>query len=148
MPTLTLSEFAERLNEIFPVLIREFHRQKIPQLEKHKITLPQFLILKFLSREGKSQMNALAHFMNVSTAAMTGMVERLVRDGFVLRQHETKDRRIILVRLTARGKALVKNLSLEERHTLVHIFGKISEQDRKDYLRILQQIKTTLLDEK
>lgn len=147
MTTLSLAEFADRLNEIMPVMVREFGKHQIKELYKGKITLPQVFILEYLDREGESKMTALARFMNVTTAAMTGFIDRLVRDVYVVRVYEPNDRRIIKVKLTAKGNELVRKMNAYRRQMVVNIFSKISEIDRKNYLRILTQIKDVLTKE-
>lgn len=147
MKGIPLSEFADKMNELMPTVIKEFVRRQANELYKGKITLPQFLILAFLAREGGSKMSVLARFMGVSTAAMTGIVERLVRDNYALRQSQAGDRRIIKVKLTYRGAQLVTRINAQRKQMILSIFGKISEEDRRDYLRILMQIKDVLIQE-
>lgn len=147
MSQLSLSAFADNLNELMPVIMKEFARRQTNELYKGKITLPQFLVLEFLETDGESKMKDLAQFMHVTTAAMTGIVDRLVRDGYVVRTFDAVDRRIIKVKLTPRGSSLVKKISGQRRNMTVNIFGKISEKDRNEYLRILRQIKDILTKE-
>ena len=54
MPQLSLTEFADKIHEIMPVIIREFARRQVDELRKGKITLPQILILDFLDKKGES----------------------------------------------------------------------------------------------
>jgi DNA-binding MarR family transcriptional regulator len=147
MSEITLFEFADELNEIFPVIMKEFTRRMSKEFVKTKITLPQFLILHFLFQEGASKMTALARFVNVSTAAMTGIVDRLLKSGYVSREHNPLDRRIVKVKLTAKGSEFFKKVNQERRRMMISIFSKISERDRSDYLRILTQIKEILMRE-
>jgi DNA-binding MarR family transcriptional regulator len=144
MSKITLYEFADKLNEIFPVIMKEFTRRMSKEFVKSKITLPQFLILHFLFQEGASKMTDLARFVRVSTAAMTGIVDRLLKSGYVSREYNLQDRRIVKVKLTAKGIELSKKVNQERRRMMISIFSKISERDRSDYLRILTQIKEIL----
>lgn len=148
MQEISLSAFADNLNEIMPVIMKGFGRRLVKELYKGNITLPQFFILESLYRESESRMTDLARCMNVSTAAMTGLVGRLVRDNYIERIHDNADRRIIKVKLTAAGNDLVKRVNQRRRQMVIGIFGKISESDRSDYLRILTQIKDILTKEK
>jgi hypothetical protein len=50
--------------------------------------------------------------------------------------------------LTAAGNDLIKRVNERRRQMVIRIFGKISEKDRLDYLRILTQIKDVLLKDK
>jgi DNA-binding MarR family transcriptional regulator len=145
MPQIPLSAFADNLNEIMSVIMKGFGGRLVKELYKTNITLPQFFILKSLYREGQMKMTDLARYMNVTTAAMTGLVDRLVRDGYIERVRSDNDRRIIKVKLTSIGNGLVKRVNGRRRQMVIRIFGKISEGDRRDYLRILNQIKDILL---
>lgn len=148
MSALPLSEFADKMNEVMPVIIKGFTRHQANELYKGKITLPQFLIMEFLYHKNESKMKDLADFMRVTTAAMTGLVDRLVKYGYCVRVFDPQDRRIIKVRLTSKGAGSVKKINSHQRHMAINIFGKISESDRRDYLRILMQIKEILAKEK
>jgi len=142
--SITIHEFADKLNSMMPVMIKEFSRRQAGEIYKGKITLPQFLILGFLHNNSDSKMCAVAKFMSVTTAAMTGMVDRLERLGYVKREHEPEDRRIIKVVLTSKGQELVNKINLKRREMIMDVFGKISGQDRTDYLRVLTKIKDIL----
>jgi DNA-binding MarR family transcriptional regulator len=142
--SITINEFADKLNNMLPVMIKEFSRRQVGEIYKGKITLPQFLILSFLYSNGNLKMCAISKFMSVTTAAMTGMVDRLERLGYVKREHEPGDRRIINVGLTLKGQELVNKINLRRREMIVDVFGKVSGQDRVDYLRVLTKVKDIL----
>jgi DNA-binding MarR family transcriptional regulator len=142
--SITITEFADKINDVVPVMMKEFSKRNVPELYKGKITHPQFIILGFLHNNGDSKMCGIARFMSVTTAAMTGMVDRLEKYGYVKRESEPGDRRIINVSLTHKGLELVKKINEERRHMIIDVFGKVSGQDRSDYLRVLMKIKNIL----
>ena len=147
MSQISLSEFADKLNDMMPVIMKEFARRQTNELYKGKITLPQFLVLEFLETDGEVKMKDIAQFMHVSTAAMTGIVDRLVREGYVVRAFDAVDRRIIKAQLTVRGSSIVKKINGQRRDITIRIFEKISETDRNEYLKILRQIRDILVKE-
>ena len=142
----SLLEFADKMNQMMPIIIKEFAKRQANELYKGKITFPQFVILEFLSSHADSKMTDIAHFMEVSTAAATGIVERLVRYEYVLREFDPRDRRTIRIKLTTKGLELLKKTNQQRRQMIINTFGKISEVDRQDYLRILTQIKNILTE--
>lgn len=147
MGALSLVEFADRLNELMPILLKEFVRRQSDELFRGRITLPQFLILAYLLRHEESKMTELARLMGVTTAAMTGAVDRLVRENFVMRAHDPLDRRIIKIKLTFKGQGLVRRITEQRRRMVTNVFGKLPEADRREYLRILTEIKDIVIKE-
>lgn len=148
MTPIPLPQFAHKLSEILPVLMKEFLSRQVSEMRKGKITMPQFLILKFLDQNSKAKMSDIASYMGVTTASMTGTIDRLVRDKYAQRLYDENDRRIILVNLTAQGKNLVSKINQKQYELFTNIFGKISEGDRETYLRILSEIRDSLLEGK
>ena len=144
---LSAHDFADQMNEVMPVILKRFVRMQAEELNKGQITPPQILILEFLNRKGPSKMTDIARFMGTSTAASTGIVDRLVKSGYVIRSFDEKDRRIVKIKIVAKGLDLAKKISFNRRNMLINIFGRISEQDRFDYLRILKKIRDNLIKE-
>ena len=144
MSQITMPEFADKMGEFLPIVMKEFAR-RVSELYKGKITFPQFLIMELLDKQGGSKMTDMAKFMGVTTAAMTGIIDRLVKSGYVTRSHEPGDRRIINIKPTAKGYKLVKKVHTQRKQMIINIFGKISEKDREEYLRIVMQIRDILL---
>jgi len=75
---------------------------------------------------------------------MTGMVDRLVNYGYAARESELHDRRVIKIKLNLRGNRLVKKINQQRRNMIIDVFGRVSETDRSDYLRVLMKIKEVL----
>ena len=145
--SISLYEFADELNKIMPTIIKEFARRHANELYKGKITLPQFFILNYLHENGESKMTDLAHFVKVTSAAMTGVIDRLVKYKYVLRVSDPKDRRIIKIKLTVKGEEFIKKINQQRRSMVINIFGKISVAERDEYLKILTQIRDILTKE-
>lgn len=144
---ISLSDFADQLNNIMPVIIKEFASRQTNELYKGKITMPQFLILSYLYANGESKMKDLADFVKVTSAAMTGIIDRLVKYDYVKRVFEPDDRRIIKIKLTPKGEALVAKINRQRREMVISIFGRITEAEREEYLRILMRIHDIMTEE-
>lgn len=76
-------------------ILRRIHRQQLG--------LTAIRVLALLETRGTSAMHVLAAHTGLSTAALTGTVDRLVAQGFATRDHALADRRKILVTLTPKG---------------------------------------------
>jgi DNA-binding MarR family transcriptional regulator len=75
-------------------------------LHRHGIRLspPQGRVLFGLWQDGAMPISEIARRTGLGKPALTGMLDRLERDGHVRRVHSTEDRRIILVEPTARDR--------------------------------------------
>ena len=140
MSDQALMEFADKVLEIS----RDFLKYYSEEAYKVKLTLSQIAILDVLSRDKESTMSDMARAMNVTTAAMTGMIDRLVRDGYVARANDTDDRRVIKIKLTARGNAAVKSSLENKKHMISRVFGVLPQKERDEYLKILMRIRQGL----
>jgi len=144
MAPLSITEFADRVSEIMPVIMKEFLKSQAGGFHKMRITLPQFAIMDILERGGEANMTDLAKAMDVTTSAMTGVVDRLVRDGYVSRSHDLEDRRIIHIKLTPKGARTVRTAIEDRKKATIKMFGVISQEEREKYLSILEHIKEHL----
>jgi len=140
MKHMSLAEFADQMNGCMAVISREFLRQLSGKFEDFKISMPQVHVLTLLYENGAHKMSDLAKAMYVTTAAMTGFIDRLVRDGYVVRENDEHDRRIVKVSLTEKGRALMCRLKQHKRKTVISLFSKVSESDRELYLSILRRM--------
>ena len=108
MSNISITEFADRVSEMMPAIMKEFLKSQTNNFHKVKITLPQMAIMGMLERVKDANMTDLAKAMGVTTSAMTGVVDRLVRDGYVARTRDSEDRRIVHIKLTAKGLKTIR----------------------------------------
>ena len=97
------------------------------ELNKGNISFPQFFLLTYLSSEEYLTMSDIAKKMGHSTAAATGLVDRLEKLSYVERVHAAEDRRKIMVRITAKGTELVSKMRAEIATGLAGILASFDE---------------------
>src|SRR5580658_9086080 len=77
------------------------------------LTLTELRILRVLARAGPSPMAKVATELFMTPASITGLVDRLEKEGLVERERSEDDRRIVRVGATQKGKdAADKGLKL------------------------------------
>lgn len=136
-----LEAFIEEVSQIMPrVLQGIFRRQKTDLLSRGEISLPQFMLMLVLYRKGFMKMKDIAHQLNVSLPATTGMVNRMVRDGRVRRIPDEKDRRVVYIGITARGKQVVNTVRTQRKRLFAEVFSNISQTERMQYLKVLRKV--------
>ncbi len=147
---MEIKRFGARMIELLPQLVRGFARHESNYLSRGEITLPQLWTLEYLSRQVQDgcPMNQLARCLGISRPAATGLMDRLIAQGLVSRAGDPRDRRIVRVRISPKGRRIVQNIWEQKRRMLVRVFGRISPSDRRQYLAILEQVVSILNTEK
>lgn len=77
--------------------------------EKH-ITFVQFKALLLLSEQEKQTLSQLSDGLSRTRCTITGLVDRLEDKGLVRRKRSRKDRRLVYVSLTDKGRELAAEL--------------------------------------
>ncbi len=72
------------------------------------ITGPQLWALKTISQTGSLRLGELSEGMYLHPSTVSGVVDRLEKKGYVVRNRTDKDRRIVKVGLTPKGRILVR----------------------------------------
>lgn len=89
-----------------------------------RLTMSQLRVLFFLRRERGATVGGLASQLRVTPPTITGIVDRLVRQGLVVRQEDPSDRRLVRHCLTERGLEVVGEL---ERTGRVYLEGVLRQ---------------------
>ncbi len=97
------------------------------ELNRGNVSFPQFFLLTYLSSEEYLTMSDIAKKMGHSTAAATGLVDRLEKLDYVDRMHAAEDRRKIMVRITKKGAELVSRMRSEIANDLAEILASMDE---------------------
>ena len=104
----------------------------------HATTLPRFDVMAALSRNpGGMKMSELSGVLRVSNGNVTGIIERLVEEGHVLRAPVDGDRRAFSVRLTDQGRAEFARQAAEHEAWIDAALSAISAEDAGEITRAL-----------
>jgi len=114
--TLQLSERAFR--ELFPILPKEWLSLDL--------STPQLKVVLLLLVNGPCRMSIIASALGVSLATGTGVVDRLVERGIVVREGDPEDRRVVLCRLSSKGEKMLLGLVQLARNHAEMMFRSLS----------------------
>jgi DNA-binding MarR family transcriptional regulator len=125
-----------------------FRRVVEGTLSDEGITVPQAFTLKALKEQGETcRMSDLAAMRFHTPAAMTGIVDRLIDLKLVQRNSDATDRRVILIELTAHGKAVLAGIEKRMQAMMQRFFESMPEKDRQTAMRIFLSLKDFLKEE-
>lgn len=85
-------------------------------------------------------MSQIAQRMGHTTAAATGLVDRLEKLGLAQRVHDREDRRKVYVEPTPDGGALVASIRDDMVDNLLKMMSSLEPDEQKAWLRIYEKI--------
>jgi len=101
---VAISEIMQSLRRIIKSL--EDYSQTV--FSHFGITGPQLWALKTIYQMGSLSLGELSKGMYLHPSTISGVVDRLEKKRYVVRDRTEKDRRVVKVRLTPKGKMLVR----------------------------------------
>ncbi|MDZ4816822.1 MAG: MarR family transcriptional regulator [Verrucomicrobiota bacterium] len=110
------------------------------QLAKGNISISQYTLLSFLNQDESRNMSQLAQLMGHTTAAATGLIDRMVEAGYVERFHSTEDRRKVLVRITQKGVGVVQAVQNDISKNLGEVMKVLSADEQEYWLAIYRKV--------
>jgi DNA-binding MarR family transcriptional regulator len=131
---------AERLSHFILEMQRCFVLRLCKQLAPGNVSFPQFFLLASLDQKEVLTMSAIAEKMGHTTAAASGLVDRLENLGYVVRSSAREDRRKVMVCITEKGSALVRRIRDEMVGNLMKMMTHLTMVEQKAWLQIYTKI--------
>lgn len=113
------------------------------KVEPLGITASQAMVLNFLSEEDRILPRILRQKLQITSATMTGILDRLEKLDLIERQPHPNDRRAILVCLTGQGAQLAKKINMlmiEANDEFLAGFKTNDAQSFRDFLKQLYSV--------
>ena len=129
------SELIEEIVELHLRVNRALRHSNQDAWMQIAITVPQMKSLFFITNHGSANFKTLASALKVTPSNLTGVIDRLVEQGLVSRTENPEDRRMLMLRATDKGEALVSDL--RERR-LTHLSQALSELSQEELTTIIR----------
>ncbi len=108
------------------------------------LTMPQFGILMQLHYRQRCGISDISNHMDITIAAASQLVEKLVQGELLERTEDPSDRRAKLLKLTPKGQALIEG-GLAARHRWVDAFiARLEPAEREKFGEVLAMMTHTL----
>ena len=112
------------------------------RLAKYGLSQPQFFLLIALYEEDNILITRLAEKVALDKSTLTGILDRLERDGLITRQATPDDRRALYIRLTERSRSLRDDLTSIYNNTNQQFLARLTEHEREVFDNILGKLQT------
>jgi DNA-binding MarR family transcriptional regulator len=139
--TVGVEQNADRLADFIMFAQRSFLLDLSKELNKGNLSYAQFFLLGYLANEDFLTMTDISKKMGHSTAAATGLVDRLEKLGYVQRLHAAEDRRKVMVQITRKGIETVGRLRNSIAESISQVMTAQESGDVEDIQPIYSQLR-------
>ncbi|WP_164985086.1 MarR family winged helix-turn-helix transcriptional regulator [Ammoniphilus sp. CFH 90114] len=108
------------------------------QLNQTDLYITHVLILQLLEEKGRQRPTILAEELQITTGGITGLTNKLVKEGLIRRSMSEQDRRVIFLEITDQGKEVLTKVIKQKENLTEKLFGSLTDTDVKELKRILQ----------
>ncbi len=113
--------------------------------EKYHITVPQIICLREIYEHGPISFSALTKIVALNNSTVTGIVDRLERQGLVQRTRTSADRRQIHIVITEKGVEFLQNTPPPVSDRLIDGLKQYSDEEINRIIWAIDQV-ALLLD--
>jgi DNA-binding MarR family transcriptional regulator len=110
---------------------------------QRSLSLAHMFLMAKIHAHGPIPMTRVAELIGSGLPTATGLISRMEERGLVQRQHDTRDRRVVLVSLTERGAADIAALNDARRQRLCAAIERLSGKDQAALLSGIRALRAT-----
>jgi DNA-binding MarR family transcriptional regulator len=106
----------------------------------------RFLILMVLLHSEYKRLppNEIAKNLNVTRGNMTGLIEGLIKDGFVVRSNSSDDKRVVLIEVTEKGKAFLQSILPDYFKRMSQFMSVLDQDEIASFISIARKLQAGL----
>jgi DNA-binding MarR family transcriptional regulator len=107
MPPIS-PELKPEVDQVFEAIVylyTESRRLTKELARRAQLTGPQLTVLKILETLGDLSLSELSDRIRAQNSTVTGIIDRMEREGLVVRARSTEDRRVVHIQLTDKARA-------------------------------------------
>ncbi|MBI4568514.1 MAG: MarR family transcriptional regulator [Planctomycetes bacterium] len=130
------AEAVDLLTKLYMAARRHSQRLKA----RHGVTATQLGVLKLLHRRGPLTQSALAALLMVKGSTVSGLVDRLERDGLVDRLRGDGDRRSVKVVLSAKAAGVARRVPHQQLGHIKRLLDRLPDREVGQFVGTLRRI--------
>jgi DNA-binding MarR family transcriptional regulator len=140
MPEKQIFFYEKQISGLISIMHREMVDKLNSMIPQKHINIPHLIILEYLKEKGISNMSELSKALKLTMGAATAIIDKMVALKLVRRNRTEKDRRVVEVLLTGKGKSTAIKFAEYRLSMIKDIFSVLTEVDKKAYLKLLEKI--------
>lgn len=134
--------FAANFKELHP----KFSRMHAYLLDKLGLTLSQYSLLSQLVALGEVPMTEVSRHLRITKPAVTNLVDKLEERQFLKRVPDSRDRRVIHLKILEKGTKVVSKLQEQGLEVLLKAFDRFNTAEHETIGRFYKTLSKVLDD--
>ena len=130
----------DQLAEHQLALLRLMARDRAAPLLQTELTIQQLKLMLLVRLEGPQSGNGLAELLGVSSATVSGLIDRLVERGLLERREDPADRRVRLVTPSPAGQQMMEDMELAEEETRGRLLRRLDVVHLRHLVAAMQEL--------
>lgn len=114
------------------------------RVRREGVTYARMRLLGALHCNGPQIMSSISGELGVTKRNVTALVDALEEEGMVRRRPHPTDRRATVISMTEQGAGTMDRMYDEHREAVAALFADLSEEDRRELLRLLGLLRGAL----
>ena len=111
---------------------------------ERSISMAHVFVMSKIDMHGSMPMSRVAELIGSGLPTATGLVNRMVERGFVRREQDPRDRRVVLVSLTEAGAAEVRDLHEARQRRMAAAIAQLSNRQQESLLTGIRSLRSAL----
>jgi DNA-binding MarR family transcriptional regulator len=138
--SMELDPYVEELEELVRHVSNIIRKRGRDILADFDITPPQLNALQYLQKSGNLTIGELGEKMYLACSTATDLIDRMERNDLVERERDPHDRRVVRLRIKAKGFKMLEEVMASRKRYLATVLEKVSEEDKKHMVYSLKQL--------
>ncbi|MEK6646805.1 MAG: MarR family transcriptional regulator [Candidatus Firestonebacteria bacterium] len=140
-----IEKYVNKIMQLIPNIMQmlNVYAPKFNQFEKFEdfqLSMPQWKAVTLFIHKDSFKMTELAKIFGLTLPTMTHCIDQLVKKDIVKRNHDEKDRRIVLISLTVKGQEIIKKIESCHRDMMTSLLKNLTTDDQKAFIVTLENL--------
>jgi DNA-binding MarR family transcriptional regulator len=131
----------ELLDEVSELVVSD-RTAYMTHAHQRSLSLAHMFLMAKIHAHGSIPMTRVAELIGSGLPTATGLISRMEERGLVRREHDTRDRRVVLVSLTETGAADIAALNDARRRRLSSAISQLPARDQASLLSGIRALRT------
>lgn len=140
-------DYEIQLVELFGQISRKIGKTLAPVFREQELSHTDIFTLFVMNKRLTSHVTELAAIIGVPASTLTGILDRLVAQGYLVRDPDPEDRRSLLLKSTPKLKSFIRGLTAPMENRLKEVFRAMPENRLQrlvgDLRLVLEQLECT-----